>query len=69
MVVIKRGRVYTKILDDAVADKLSEEVGALFRIKLEAETLSDISLDKFVTVEFDLLFVGVETIGDAMVEK
>ena len=69
MVVIKRGRVYTKILDDAVADKLSEEVGALFQIKLEAETLSDVSLDKFVKVEFDLLFVGVETISDAMVEK
>ena len=69
VVVIKRGRVYTKILDDAVADKLSEEVGALFRIKLEAETLSDVSLDKFVKVEFDLLFVGVETISDAMVEK
>lgn len=69
MVVIKRGRVYTKILDDAVADKLSEEVGALFRIKLEAETLSDVSLDKFVKVEFDLLFVGVEIISDAMVEK
>lgn len=69
MVVIKRGRVYTKILDDPVADKLSEEVGALFRIKLEAETLSDVSLDNFVKVEFDLLFVGVETIGDAMVEK
>ena len=74
MVVIKRGRVYTKILDDAVADKLSEEVGALFRMKLEAETLSDVSLDKLAKVEFDLLFVrfdevGVETIGDAMVEK
>lgn len=69
MVVIKRGRVYTKILDDAVADKLSEEVGALFRIKLEADTLSDVSLDKFVKVEFDLLFVGAETVSDAMVEK
>ena len=69
MVVIKRGRVYTKILDDAVADKLSEEVSALFRIKLEAKTFSDVSLDKFVKVEFDLLFIGVETIGDTMVEK
>lgn len=69
MVVIKRCRVYTKIFDDAVADKLSEELGALFRIKLEAETLSDVSLDKFVKVEFDLLFDGVETIGDKMVEK
>ena len=28
--VIKRGRVDTKILDDALVDKLSEEVGAVF---------------------------------------
>ena len=29
MVVMKRGRVHTKTLDDAPVDKLSEEVGAL----------------------------------------
>ena len=29
MVVMKRGRVDTKILDDALVDRLSEEVGAL----------------------------------------
>ena len=29
MVVMKRGRVDTKILDDALVDRLSEEVGVL----------------------------------------
>ena len=29
MVVMKRGRVDTKILDDALVDRLSEKVGAL----------------------------------------
>jgi len=29
LVAMKRGRVDTKILDDALVDKLSEEVGAL----------------------------------------
>ena len=29
MVVMKRGRVDTKIFDDALVDRLSEEVGAL----------------------------------------
>ena len=29
MVVMKRGSVDTKILDDALVDRLSEEVGAL----------------------------------------
>ena len=29
MVVMKRGRVDTKILDDALFDRLSEKVGAL----------------------------------------
>ena len=29
MVVMKRGRVDTKILDDALVDRLSEKVGSL----------------------------------------
>ena len=29
MVVMKRGRVDTKILDDALVDRLSDKVGAL----------------------------------------
>ena len=73
-VLVKRGRVDTKTLDDALADTLVEEVVELLFIKLEAETLDDATVDKFATLEFEVLLVrliddGVRATGKVIVEK
>ena len=74
MVLIKRGRVDTKTLDDALLDTLEEEVVELLSIRLEAKTLDDATVDKFAKVEFELVFVrliddGVRATSDVLVEK
>ena len=74
VVLVKRGRVDTKTLDDALVDTLVEEVVELLCIKLEAATLDDETIDKFAKVEFELLFVGliddgVRATGNVLVEK
>ena len=73
-VLVKRGRVDTKTLDDALADTLVEEVVELLFIKPEAETLDDATVDKFATLEFEVLLVrliddGVRATGKVIVEK
>ena len=74
VVLVKRGRVDTKTLDDALADTLVEEVVELLFIKPEAETLDDATVDKFATLEFEVLLVrliddGVRATGKVIVEK
>ena len=74
VVLVKRGRVDTKTLDDALVDTLVEEVVELLFIKLEAETLDDAMVDKFAKVEFEVLLVrliddGVRATGKVIVEK
>ena len=73
-VLVKRGRVDTKTLDDALADTLVEEFVELLFIKLEAETLDDATVDKFAKLEFEVLLVrliddGVRATGKVIVEK
>ena len=73
-VLVKRGRGDTKTLDDALADTLVEEVVELLFIKPEAETLDDATVDKFATLEFEVLLVrliddGVRATGKVIVEK
>ena len=74
VVLVKRGRVDTKTLDDALVDTLLEEVVELLFIKLEAETLDDATVDKFAKEEFEVLLVrliddGVRATGKVIVEK
>ena len=74
VVLVKRGRVDTKTLDDALADTLVEEVVELLFIKPEAETLDDATVDKFATLEFEVLLVrliddGVRATGKVILEK
>ena len=74
VVLVKRGRVDTKTLEDALDDTLVVEVVELLRIKLEAATLDDATVDKFAKVELELLFVrliddSVRATGNVLVEK
>ena len=72
--LIKRGRVDTKTLDDALLDTLEEEVVELLCKRLEAKTLDDATVDKFTKVEFELVFVrliddGARATSNVLVEK
>ena len=74
VVLVKRGRVDTKTLEDALVDTLVVEVVELLCIKLEAATLYDATVDKFAKVELELLFVrliddAVRATGNVLVEK